>query len=128
MIDWGETSFSDNHNVIWVDEGIEQCDEQAALAVLLRDEIVFVTQGKKGPPCLYLVENDVFAWGYSGYCDFNTSDIHEIYKAHKDNKDWGVIKWICARKNLQPQKPMIKAIKKAGYWDSTFERLKKNDV
>lgn len=119
---------------------IEEVDEGKALACLLADDILFlnnleagVYKGKKYfTTCLYVNLNDVFAWAcadaecVSSNDGENPSEVIELYKYWKENKNWGAVKWAAIKRKVQPQRPVIEIMKKSGYWDEVLESLPKN--
>lgn len=68
--------------------------------------------------------NDVFAWGCADAEPISLLDIPDVYQASKTM--YGIVKWVCKRRSLQPQKPYIKAIKNGNEWDESMEALPKN--
>lgn len=112
--------------------GKEHCDEDNALAVLLADGVLFcnerhlVWDGQattESTTVLYVGCNDLFYWGTGDAECLPNSEIGKLYKMHKENPKWGSTKWCCLRRNLRPQAPVVKAMKKAGYWDAEMETL-----
>lgn len=110
-------------------------DENKALACLLNADVCFLNNLKvrnEWTTCVYVIANDVFAWGCAdAECISNSdgdenSEIYSLYKLWKENNDWGAIKWLCLKRNEQPQKPIIESMKKDGYWDDTLEKLPPN--
>jgi hypothetical protein len=119
---------------------IKDVDEESALACLLVYEQVLLSvinvsrndNVKEYTTCIYVNANDVFAWACAdGECITNNdgdnpSEIIELYKLWKENERWGTIKWLCKKRNLQPQYPIKKDIMKDGYWDEQLNTLPLN--
>jgi len=112
-------------------------NEEALLAYLLDEELVFCNSRKyvsidgKVMSCttvIFMSCNDVFSWGTADVENIEPDEFHELYELHEENKIWGPTKWACKKRNLQPQVPIIKAMKKSGYWDKELESLPKNPM
>lgn len=117
-------------------DGVEHCAHEVALADLLRDEVVFCNHrlfdpdtwckpsGRtEGPTVvLFVIANDVFAWACADAECFTTEDIGPLWRAHKEGK-WGVIKWLCRKRGMQPQKPIVTDMKADGAWTDEMEQL-----
>lgn len=114
-----------------LDEEWDDWEDYQALAILLRNEIVFsnsvwIEKEKKYYITLYVLCNDLFAWGMADAEDFSGGDIEDIYKLYKKHKELGVMKWCCIHRNMQPQGPFIDAMKKYNVWDEQLENLPEN--
>lgn len=113
-------------------EGEEHCIEEAALAELLDNDVVFCNERHytfAGEPSgcttiLFVNANDVFAWGCADAQDLPHSEIGNLYKAHKEK--WGVTKWLCRQRQEKPQPPIVRDMKKDGAWDDEMEALPDN--
>lgn len=118
---------------------IEDNDEELALAVLLANQVVFLNNAKLSKPnsnvwntVVYVNCNDVFLWACVDAESISNSDgdegseIIELYKLWKENPMHGPTKWVCKKRNLQPQKPLKDMMIKDGYWDSELETLTLN--
>ncbi len=46
---------------------------------------------------------------------------------HAD-KVWGPTRWVCIKRDEQPQGPIVRDMKKAGAWDAVMEALPLNYV
>lgn len=131
-------------------------DEEKALSILLKEEILFCNTrcfigncGKwsdqyesyldyiKDIPkdklqiesetiVLFVNCNDVFAWGCADAEHLTTDDIPNLYMLWKKWGHDGVTKWCCIKRNEKPQKPIADAMKKAGHWDDELEALSEN--
>ena len=118
-------------SAIW-NEGI--VNEELAVACLLADDICFLNHTKDSEPttCIYVLANDVFAWGCADAESITNNDwkepseIIDLYKLWKENDKWGPIKWLCLKRNKQPQKPIKEDMIKDGYWDEKLESLPEN--
>lgn len=117
-------------------EGKEHCNEELALAHLLEAEVLFCNEraytcpltGKTEPATvvLFVLCNDIFAWGCADAESFTKADIPMLYKLWQADKMWGPVKWVCLKRNEQPQAPVARDMKKAGAWDESMDRLERN--
>lgn len=123
-----------NEDAIFGDGGC--VDEELALACLLTSGHLFlnVLKAPEGgyTTCVYVLANDVFAWGCAdAECLSNSdgeepSEIIDLYRAWKASGHAGVTKWLCKKRNEQPQKPIKERMQKAGTWDDELEDLPVN--
>ena len=97
-----------------------------ALAVLLADGDVFINTDKDGRLVLYMNCNDVFAWACADGEPLEYSEIEAFYRASRDK--WGSTKWVCVKRNQQPQPPIVRDMKKEGAWDDVMEALPANTM
>ena len=121
----------------FVMDGKEFCDHERALAQLLKAEVLFCNNrlfdpdtwnkpsGKlEGPTVLLFVNaNDVFAWASADAENLTLEEIGPLWKAWKQDKKWGVIKWLCAKRHLRPQRCIVDEMRQGGVWDSDLESL-----
>ncbi|GAB4003070.1 hypothetical protein GCM10028807_62760 [Spirosoma daeguense] len=115
---------------------VEETNESLALACLLADDVVFpMSIERKGGGIttgIYVLCNDVFAWACSDLEPIISNDneapseIIDLYKLHKENIKYGWIKWVCLKRNEQPQGPLKKYMQDAGYWNDQLEALPEN--
>lgn len=113
-------------------------DEYKALAKLLVDGVLFVGDAIDGPffssnskeagntISLSVNCNDIFAWACADAEPITCEELPQLYLEHAKNPSWGAIKWCAKKRNIQPQSPVIRDMKKEGVWDDEMERLKKN--
>lgn len=109
------------------------CDEQKAIAILLEDDVVFVSGqdyiapwDPKEKTCGIVVNcNDVFYWACADAESLPQSEIRHLYELWLKNKKFGADKWCCLRRNMQPQVPLVKMMKEEGFWDAELEALPK---
>jgi len=117
-----------------MNEEKEYFDDELALSVLLKDGILFCNSreyyynGKKDGETivLFVICNDVFAWGCADAEDLLTSEIENLYNLHMKDKKCGAIKWCCIKRNEKPQYPMVKWMEENGSWDEVLENLPEN--
>lgn len=117
----------DKSKLFFTYKGQEHCVKENVLAVLLLEGLVFVNDWEVDEgytTVIYVNANDVFMWGCGDATVIGQDELGEFYKMSR--KNYGDIKWICKKRNLQPQTPLIKRIKEAGCWDDEFESLPKN--
>ena len=124
----------------WVEyEGGRLLNQGHALGELLRaDALVFdrrtVPSPNDGVPrdavVLFVKAKDVFAWGEDAE-PFRTGDkpgddLYEIYSHWEQDPKWGVVSWLCFRRNEQPQDPIRNQMRSAGSWSPELEALPRN--
>lgn len=108
-------------------DGGKVINEEMALAVLLKEEVLFSNTGSDKTIVLYVNCNDVFMWGCADAEDITTDQIESLYNLHFENKKWGTMKWACINRNLQPQSPIVRDMKIDKYWDDILEGLRPNE-
>ena len=80
---------------------------------------------------VFVNTSDVFAWGVadgdsircSDKADIETNEVYRLLTYALANKKWCYVKYACWKHNLQPQKPIIRDMKKDGAWDDFMESL-----
>lgn len=81
--------------------------------------------------------NDVFAWAYAdgeevSFSEYveegKVNELYDLLRLHLENKKWGSIKWVCLKRNMKPQSPIVRDMKKEGYWDTELESLPENPI
>lgn len=101
-----------------------------ALSILLKDEIVWVNnirdKNNKLIPWLLVNTNDIMIWAHGDNEELEYDEIEPLIKLYLDNSKWGSTKWACLYNNMQPQYPIVRDMKKSGYWDSELENLPLN--
>jgi hypothetical protein len=116
-------------------------NENLALAYLLINDFCFLNvidtsvnrSVTEYTTVVYVNANDIFAWGCAdAECIGNNdgeddSEIISLYKYCKENKKWGYVKWLCLKRNFQPQRPIKQSMIKDNYWCDTLEALPKNN-
>ncbi len=115
-------------------DGKEYVNEEAALAILLADDVLFcnafdiVRDGKEmgHTTVLFVNCNDMFAWACADAESFANEDIGPLLKMHLADKKWGSSKWCMIHRNEQPQLPVAKDMKKDGAWGPEMEALQPN--
>jgi hypothetical protein len=109
-------------------------DEDTALAEMLAEGSLFSNssdyyyEGKKGghTVVLFVLCNDIFAWGYADAEDLPEDQIEVLYNMWKASPTFGPIKWCCQRRQMKPQPPVQEWMKRAGEWDEEMEKLPAN--
>jgi len=111
-------------------------DEENALSALLKDGILFCNErnysSTPGGPSegltivLFVICNDIFAWGCADAEDLPISELENLYKMWLKNNKWGSTKWCCIRRKEKPQRPAVELMKKDGAWDDELECLSEN--
>ena len=109
-------------------------NKESALAKLLLDDVVFCDTQKyvdwagdiqEETIVLLVICNDVFSWASADAECLTEDELPDLYNMHIEDPLWGSIKWVCKKRNLQPQDPMIEMMKKEGVWDDMMENLPK---
>lgn len=117
----------------------EYYDENKALAILLDADVCFINnlidnETKEFNVVVYVNCSDTFVWACADAESLTCTDggegseIIELYKLWKENSIYGPVKWICIKRNLQPQRPLKANMVKAGYWDDTLQNLPINEI
>lgn len=107
---------------------IEECDEEKALAWLLVEGYLFLST-RDDTTTIFVNANDVFMWACADAEKITNNDgeypseILELYKLCKQNKKWGAVKWLCLKRKLPSQQPIINDMIKDGYWDNSLETI-----
>lgn len=108
-------------------------EEEIALAHLLINEVIFLnsfwSKSPKHDPesgwseeeskytCLYVLCNDVFAWGCADAEDLPYDELRNLYEMWLKDPSWGPAVWCIKQRNSMPQKPVEDHINAAGIWD-----------
>lgn len=77
--------------------------------------------------CLFVNCNDTFAWATGDAENITEKDLPLLLKLYLHSPKWGVTKWVCLHRNLQPMSMIIRDMKADGYWDTELEALPKNN-
>jgi len=135
-------------DVFWTDSnGVEHCDIEAALAILLREEVLFANarrywspeweadpdnpgkmrdsgRGEMAGPTIVLFVNcnDVFGWGCADAEPLPYDEVGNLYRAWSSGP-WGVARWCCLRRRQRPQERVEASMRQAGVWDEAVEAL-----
>lgn len=108
--------------------------EESMIAELLEDDVLFCNErdylwdGEKGGSTvvLYVNCNDLFCWGAADAEDLPLDEVKNLYDMWEKDKVWGSDKWCCARRNQQPQDPVIEKMKEQGVWEPWMDELPQN--
>jgi hypothetical protein len=97
-----------------------------ALALMLLNGVIFLNDhwwekdwpdDAKKVTSLNVNCNDVFAWACADAEELPYAEIENLYRMWRKDPAWGAEVWCIKRRNQMPQKPVEKAIRKAGVWD-----------
>lgn len=102
-------------DIYWDFDGETIFEEQYAIAHLLINEVIFFTKNIDNKLEIYVICNDVFAWGFA---DCELIDLHEIenlYQLWSKNSMYGDAFWCILKRGELPQKPVYDMMVKAGY-------------
>ena len=132
-----------SNEVFFEVDGKEYCDEELAVSILLREQVLFIGFSrdfsyspikfgdiyKDGGHSIVVSVNcgDIFAWGCSDAEHLPYDEIPKLYKMFVADSKWGSTKWCCVRRNEQPQQPIKDSMIKDGSWDDAMEKLKENN-
>jgi len=124
------------NKVFYVVNDKEYCDEELALSILLKEGILFCNERRYAEYnkdtllgstiVLYVICNDIFAWGCADAEDLPLTEVPYLYKLWEGDNKWGSVKWCCSRRKEKPQFPIIEAIKKDNSWNEIMENLPEN--
>lgn len=126
-----EWFIAEGDNLLFYDE---------ALALLLCGEYIFplVAQSTEGKLTigLYVGCNDVFHWGCAdceelplvGFRNEEESEFWDLYEKVRTKGSWGSVEWCCLRRQMRPQYPVMRDMKKAGMWTDELESLPERDM
>lgn len=120
-----KTPPSEMHPFFGID-GEEYCHEDIALGQMLLAGILHVhgPEWADGPQTLIsVVCSDLFSWGCADSEDLPTDEIGNLYKHWKRGE---IDLWVCKRRKMRPQKPIVDGLKKAGKWTDEWEALPPN--
>ena len=104
----------------------EWFDDEAALAVLLLDSVIFINSCwfKEGWPddakestYLGVSCNDIFAWGCSDAEDLPYEELRSLYDHYIKDPVWGSAIWCMKKRKEMPQRPVEAEIRLGGIWD-----------
>lgn len=123
--------------VFYTIDGKEYCNEELALSILLKNDVLFCNDRQyvefKDPKViggstivLFVLCNDIFAWGVADEEDLPLNEVGNLYRMYKKDKIWGAAKWCCFRRKQKPQYPVAEAMKKNNSWDDAMEKLQEN--
>lgn len=122
------TSVMDENDILFVEEN--------ALDLLLNKEILYhnSTKLENGEWAISLFVNcgDVFYWACADGELIDFTDIQGLYEYCFDKEGnynkWGSTIWICMKRGMRPQKPIMQAMKRDGTWTDELENLPERDI
>lgn len=118
---------------VWISQSLGECfDEDLALAELIESDTIVCFPAKvtlqDGADYKFIGLNirhsDLFMWACSDYEHIEYDDLRSIYDASL--QPFGIEKWCCKKRGLQPQRPIREQMKTAECWDDEMEALPKN--
>ena len=111
-------------------------NEDKMLLKLLQDGVLFVNDRRYlhdhkdevggRTTVLFVNANDTFAWGVADAEDLPLEELPHLLELHLDNPKCGATQWLCLRRNLQPQAPVIEWLKKYNGWNDKLAGLPAN--
>lgn len=107
--------------------------EERALGEMLCHDVLFANEGvwrerdRESPTVVLFVNcNDVFAWACADGEEVPFAEVPRLYRMWLADPGWGAAKWCCLRRKMQPQAPVVVAMKADGAWDAEMEALAPN--
>lgn len=106
--------------------------EESAVIELLANDVLFINSRnyicldgttKSETLVLFVACSDLFYWGTADAETLSYSELKEFYNAWKSQGNYGVMRWCCIKRNLQPQKPIKEEWIKSNKWDSILDSL-----
>jgi hypothetical protein len=113
-------------------------DESAMLGHLLLNEVVWCRDAGyvlnagtlheyKASGTIVLVNvSDVFMWGCADAEDLSHEDIEPLFLMWDKDGFFGVVRWVCKKRNEKPQWPIVRDMRKKGCWDEEMQSLPDN--
>lgn len=99
---------------------------EAMVAKLLDDEVLFVSASESKTLELFVICNDVFAWGCADGEDILPDEIPNLFERVEKYGTIGAVHWCCAKRGEKPQPPLEKMMRDKGEWTEELELLKTN--
>lgn len=99
---------------------------EAMVAKLLDDEILFVSSSKSQTVELFVICNDVFAWGCADGEDILPDEIPNLFERVQKYGLIGAVHWCCVKRGEKPQPPLEKIMRERGEWIAELDDLKTN--
>jgi len=117
---WNEYGKALLDRVIQMEDYVKSLSKEhaKALETLIEDEVVNLSVQDDGSVKIWVNCNDFFMWGCADAEQCYPPDLEAIYKDHNI--------WLCKKRNMQPQKPVIEYLKKRGVWNDEFEKFPVN--
>jgi hypothetical protein len=102
-------------------------DESGMISYLLDEDVLFCNSYEDSKSLeLHVLCSDVFAWGCCDCESLTIEELPELCEMYMEDKFWGLVRWVCKKRNLQPQYPIVKDMIKDGVWDEEMEALPLN--
>lgn len=99
---------------------------EAMVSKLLDDEILFVSMSQCKTLELFVICNDVFAWGCADGEDISYKEIPDLFERVKKHGIIGSVHWCCIKRGEKPQPPLEKMMRERGDWIEELDDLKTN--
>jgi hypothetical protein len=129
-----EPKFVQADGRVWDSKYPEIYSEHKALGILLLlpNSPIFLSNvgsDKDETVGVYLMCSDTFYWGCADGESLKEndyewdSDIIQLFDRLLENPKWGDTYWVCLKRWMRPQRPLIKMMKEAGAWTDEMENL-----
>ena len=124
-------------------------DDSMALAFLFMENVIFAipknivedswkkdkeewTPSKEPTIVIFVNCNDVFAWAYADAEPVDCEDyetrgaLYDLLKSYLEDRNHGTVKWVCKKRKMKPQAPMVQQMIEKGSWDADMQDLPDN--
>ena len=100
---------------------------------LIEKDLVFVNyfpfrpveEGETRHMTVRVIANDVFSWATAESVSISSdAELESLCRMVKQPA--GLTKWVCQKRNMKPQNPIVEDLKQSGLWDDDFEALPDN--
>jgi hypothetical protein len=112
---------------------LEELPEQTRLHLeeLIMGEAIAVCKDKEEKIHLIINCNDEFIWGCGDEEEVLMEELDEFYKMWSVDKcnaySSNSMLWVCRKRKMKPQNPIVDDMKKAGLWTAEWEALPDNE-
>lgn len=101
-------------------------EEQRESALELLDNGDCYLEFRGDQSCFWINCGSLFSWGCSDVEPLTPENFKEVADLCRLHNVWGPCIWVCYKRNLQPQIPVVKDMKTLGLWNDKLESLPSN--